>query len=127
MRDRTKPRDEITLLDVLIDGFEKNEVLHGYHMRVLPLPNEQRAVVTFGAFVDEATRWYGPPARTLEANGRRLAAWRELEIRQAGQGILVRIWSAWFCDWWHDDATWNGDPLKAIYEWIGEETDASPL
>jgi hypothetical protein len=124
---RTKSRDQITLLDVLIDGFEKNEVLDGFHTRVLPCADEQQAIAKFGAFVGEATRWLGPPARTLESDGRRLAAWPEVEIRQAGRGILVRVWSAWFRDWWHDEATWAGDPLDAVYDWLGEEMDSSRL
>jgi hypothetical protein len=32
-----------TLLDVLIDGFEKNEIMDGFHWRDLPMPDEARA------------------------------------------------------------------------------------
>ena len=124
---RGKSRDEITLLDVLIDGFEKNEILGGYHSRSLPLRDEATAVRTFGNFVAETTRWQGPPVRTLEHDGRRLAAWRDFEIRQAGCGILVRVWSPWFGDWWHEPAVWDDDPLKDVDEWIAEDRNASQL
>jgi len=35
--------DDATLLDVLIDGFEKNELIDGFHWRQLPMPNEHAA------------------------------------------------------------------------------------
>lgn len=40
---------DATLLDVLIDGFEKNEVLRGFHGRLLPMPDEAAAVEKFTA------------------------------------------------------------------------------
>jgi hypothetical protein len=33
-----KSPEDASLLDVLIDGFEKNEVLDGFHPRDLPMP-----------------------------------------------------------------------------------------
>ena len=119
---RGKPREEITLLDILIDGFEKNEVLDGFHWRVLPMPDEAAAVRKFNDFAQEARRRKGPPTRELDTAARRFAAWPDLDIRQAGHGILIRVWSAWFRDWWHERATWKGEPLDAVYAWIDEET-----
>jgi hypothetical protein len=55
-----KPRDPLSLLDVLIDGFEKNEIFEGFHWRQLPMPDEASARRTFAAFVDEAKRLEGP-------------------------------------------------------------------
>ena len=87
---RGKPREEISLLDVLIDGFEKNEILDGFHWRQLPMPDEGSACRRFAALVEEARRWKGTPAQVREEPGRGLAVWPDLEIRQAGRGILVR-------------------------------------
>ena len=127
MKPRTKSRDKITLLEVLTDGFEKNEILYGYHTRVLPLPTEPDAIAKFGEFVDEVKRWQGEPKRSLEQTGRRLAAWSDLEIRQAGCGVMVRVSSAWFTDWWSDENVWAHDPLGDVYEWLAEDTKSAPL
>jgi hypothetical protein len=116
-----KPRHQLTLLDVLIDGFEKNEILDGFHGRDLPMPDEASARRTFAAFVDEAKRWKGPPVHEREERGRHLAAWSDLEIRQAGRGILVRVRPPWFSNWWHDRATWEGDPMQAVHDALREE------
>jgi hypothetical protein len=43
MADDRRPEDA-TLLDVLTNGFEKNEVLRGFHWRVLPMTDEAAAV-----------------------------------------------------------------------------------
>jgi hypothetical protein len=112
---------EATLLDVLIDGFEKNEVLHGWHWRELPMPDEALAARKFGALSDEARRWKGEPLRSKESDGRRLATWSDLEIRQIGRGIVVRAKAPCFSRWWHDRKTWDGDPMRPIVDWISEE------
>ena len=122
-----KPRDQLSLLDVLIDGFEKNEIFEGFHWRDLPMPDEASARRAFTTFVDEAKRWKGPPGREREERGRRLAAWPDLEIRQADRGILVRVRAPWFSTWWHDRATWQGDPTQAVHDWLREERQPRPL
>jgi hypothetical protein len=119
MREGTSPQDA-TLLDVLIDGFEKNEALDGFHWRDLPMPDEPEAVRKFAALTDEATHWKGQPARFEQACPRRIAAWPDLEIRQIGRGIMVRVRAPWF-RWWHDPKTWEGDPIDPIYDWLHEE------
>lgn len=48
----------------------------------------------------------------------------DLEIRQLGRGIMVRVRAPWFSDWWHEDVTWEGDPIGPIYEWLREERGA---
>ncbi len=116
-----KLQDDATLLDVLIDGFEKNEVMHGFHWRQVPMPNEGAAALKFASLAAEAQRWKGTPLRTEERSGRRLAAWSDLEIRQAGCGIVVRVKAPWFSSWWHEPKTWSGDPVAQIFEWIEEE------
>ena len=113
--------EDATLIDVLVDGFERNEVLRGFHDRVLPLPDEASAVRKFGSFVHEAVHWKGPPLRRDKDRRRRLAAWADLEIRQAGRGVTVRVKAPRFSDWWQDASTWAGDPLREIYEWLAEE------
>jgi hypothetical protein len=120
MRESRTP-EEATLLDVLIDGFEKNEILGGFHWRTLPMPDEDAALRKFTALCEEAQRWKGSPPRVEEQPGRRLAAWPDLEIRLAGRGLLVRARAPWFSEWWHEEATWQGDPLGPIYDWSAEE------
>jgi hypothetical protein len=119
MREGKTQRDA-SLLDVLIDGFEKNEALDGFHWRNLPMPDEPEAVRKFAALAGEATRWMGQPARFEDAGPRRIAAWPDLEIRQIGRGIMVRARAPWF-QWWHDHKTWEDDPLGPIYDWLNEE------
>lgn len=119
MREGTSQQDA-TLLDVLIDGFEKNESLDGYHWRDLPMPDEPEAVRKFAALVSEAMRWKGKPARFEDAGPRRIAAWPDLEIRQIGRGIMLRARAPWF-HWWHDGKTWKDDPMGPIYDWLREE------
>lgn len=115
-----KTPNDATLLDVLVDGFEKNEVIHGFHYRQLPMSNERAALAKFSSLTDEARHWKGPPTREEETPGRRLAAWPDLEIRLAGHGLMVRARMTRFSDWWHDKRTWQGDPLGPVWEWIAE-------
>ena len=112
---------DITLLDILIDGFEKNEILRGYHWRTLPMPDEAGAIQTFESLVEEARRWKGQPRRVLDGRSRRLASWPDLEIRQLGRGILIRARAPNFDRWWHEETTWKGDPVGPIFEWIEED------
>ena len=74
MTKRRTPEDA-TLLDVLIDGFEKNELLEGFYWRQLPMPDERAAARKFDALTDEARRWKGPP--TPERDSR---LWRSARI-----------------------------------------------
>jgi hypothetical protein len=117
--EKGQPADA-TLLDVLIDGFEKNEVLGGLHGRLLPMPDEASAVQKFTNLTDEATRWKGAPLRSEEREGRRLSLWLDLEVRQAGRGVMVRARTPRFGDWWHEESTWAGDPMGAIFAWLNE-------
>lgn len=107
---RTTSREDATLIDVLIDAFEKNQVFGGFHWRDLPMPDDDSAHRKFLAFNDEARRWKGAPTRSLDDNGRRLAAWPDLEIRQLGRGVMVRVRAPGFDRWWHAETTWNGIP-----------------
>lgn len=118
---RTTSQEDATLLDVLIDGFEKNEILDGFHWRNLPMPDEDAAIRKFRALLDEARRWKGEPARLEDEPPRRVAAWPQLEIRQVGRGIMVRARAPWFAGWWHERQTWEGDPMGPIYDWLREE------
>jgi hypothetical protein len=121
---RQRTPEDATLLDILIDGFEKNEVIEGFHWRQLPLPTEHAAARKFWSLADEARRWKGPPTRVDDRPGRRLSAWPDLEIRQAGRGLVLRIRASQFNDWWHDEQTWQGDPLGSAFDWIAEEREA---
>lgn len=118
-----------TLLDVLIDGFEKNEILGGFHWRVLPLPDEATARERFDAFLDEARRWKGEPdhmdADPQRDGARRHAAWPDLEIRQAGRGVMVLAGRTDFHRWWNDATTWAGNPLAELYDWLADDRPGS--
>jgi hypothetical protein len=113
--------EDATLIDVLVDGFEKNEVIEGFHWRQLPLPDEAAAIRKFGGLVEEAQRWKGAATRHGEDRGRRVAAWPDLEIRQVGRAVLVRVRTAQFGNWWRADETWSGKPFRALYDWLAEE------
>jgi len=121
MTEEKKQPVDATLLDVLIDGFEKNEVLGGFHGRLLPMPDEAAAVQKFQSLTDEARRWKGLPVRGEEHGGRRLSVWRDLEIRQAGRGVMVRARAPRFDCWWHERTTWAEDPMGAIFAWLQDE------
>lgn len=123
MAERRTPEDA-TLLDVLLDGFEKNEIMGGFHWRTLPMPDEHAALRKFTSLSGEAERWKGPPTRGEEQPGRRLAAWPDLEIRLARRGLMVRARAPWFSDWWDEKETWRGEPLGPVYDWIAEERDS---
>jgi hypothetical protein len=119
MPPRRSPEDA-TLLDVLIDGFERNELLAGFHYRKLPLPDEQTARRKFASLSDEARRWKGAPDDGEESGSRRRASWSDLEILQAGSGVMIRVRSPFFADWWHDEGTWRNDPMDELHAWIDE-------
>jgi len=48
-------------------------------------------------------------------------AWFDMEVRQAGRGIMVRVKAPRFDDWWGETATWAGDPMGPMYDWIGDD------
>jgi hypothetical protein len=114
---------EASLLDVLVDGFEKNEILHGFHWRELPCPSPAIARQRFTTFRDEATRWKGPPDHVVDDGQRRKAVWPDLEIVQVGRGVQVRVRAPWFGNWWHDTLTWEGDPMAGVWAWWREERE----
>lgn len=70
-----------------------------------------------------ATRLERSPDRDVEEAGRRLVAWSDLEVRQAGCGIVIRVQTPRFADWWHDAVTWEGDPMGLVHAWVTEERD----
>jgi hypothetical protein len=117
---RTTSQEAATLLDILIDGFEKNESFGGFYRRELPMPDEGAAVRKFHALAEEARRWKGAPVQLQEDTVRQLAAWPDLEIRQAGRGVMVLARTPGFGAWWHDEETWDGDPMDAVYAWLLE-------
>ena len=83
--------------------------------------SEDLAAERFRAFTEEATRWKGVPERRADDGARRLAVWPDLEIRQAGRGVMVRARAPWFSHWWHEEKTWEGGPMGAIWAWLEEE------
>lgn len=87
------------------------------------MPDEGTAERKFDALAEEAQRWKGPPERRQEDAVRRLAAWPDLEIRQAGRAVMVLARAPGFDSWWHDKRTWEGDPMGAAYAWLREDRD----
>lgn len=92
---------------------------------MLPLQSEGAALEKFLALAEEARRWKGEPTRTVDADTRRLVGWADLEIRQAGRGVVVRVRAPWFSGWWCDPATWQGEPMGRVYDWLAEEDRAA--
>jgi death-on-curing protein len=124
---RTAEPADATLLAVLIDGFEKNEVWGGFHHRDLPMPDERSAIAMFVARAREATAWMGPCVQEQREGPRRLARWPDLEIRQAGRGVMVRAREAHFSDWWHASGTWKDDPMGLLRAWVDEDQTPRPV
>ncbi len=122
---RSTSQEAATLLDILVDGFEKNEAFGGFHRRELPMPDEGAAARKFHALAEEAQRWKGPPERRQESAMRRLAAWPDREIRQAGRGVMVLARAPGFGAWWHDERTWEGNPMGAARAWLHEDRDST--
>lgn len=118
---KKRTTEEASLLDILVDGFEKNEVLDGFHWRDLPLPSTALAVEKFDSLVAEAQRWKGEPSRLETRADRRQAAWTDLDIRQKGPGIRVLVKAPRFDDWWHDPLVWSEDPMGALRDWLHDE------
>jgi hypothetical protein len=112
-----------SLLDTLVDGFEKNEVFDGFHERVLPMLDEAAAVLKFEELANEARRWKGEPVNEEGHGDRRLVTWRDLEILQRGRGILVRARAPWFDRWWHRRSTWADDPMGLVRDWQRERDE----
>lgn len=106
-----------TLLDILVDGFEKNESIGGFHERVLPMPHAAAAVLKFKELAGEARRWKGAPVYEEDSGDRRIIAWKDMEILQAGRGIMVRARAPRFDRWWHQRSTWADDPLGLVSDW----------
>jgi hypothetical protein len=120
MTERRRQQDA-TLMDLLVGGFEKNEVLDGFHFRQLPMPDDVSAANKFRALVDEVRSWKGAPIHTEETPTRQLATWQGFEIRRAGRGIIVRVMAPSFDHWWSTPAAWSGDPMSQVFAWLGEE------
>jgi hypothetical protein len=127
---RSRSAIDATLLDVLVDGFEKNEILYGYHVRQLPLPDEAAARQRFEALVREATAWKGPASDLRTEVDRQRASWDDLAILQAGRGVLVLVRAPWFSEWWHGRETWVGHPMEDAWDYFEEsaarEADGAP-
>jgi hypothetical protein len=88
------------------------------------MPDETAAADKFAYLVDEARRWRGSPARVEETSARRLASWPDLEIRQAGRGLIVRVRAPRFADWWHDTRIWENDPMAAVFTWLADDRES---
>src|SRR5262245_31409227 len=61
--------DDVTLIGLLLDGFEKNESIRGWHWRELPAPDEATAVTRFQAAPERESR-RAQPVRSDEPSGK---------------------------------------------------------
>src|SRR5687767_6210738 len=86
---RTTHADKVTLIDLLLDGFEKNESIDNWYWRQLPAPDEATAIRKFDEFAAEGRRWKGEPLETVEDPDRRALVWADFQIRQKGRGVIV--------------------------------------
>ena len=109
--------EETTLLAVLVDCFEKNEVIDGCFHRWLPLGDPQTADRKFREFRDELARWKGSPRAEDAGLGWQRADWGDIRIKQGGRGIMVWVARTGVRDWWHAEETWDGDPLADVWDW----------
>ena len=83
-----------------------------------------RARAKFDSLSVEVTAWKGLAVDTTDKDGRASATWADLELRQAGRGILIRVLAPWFGDWWHAANTWDDDPMDQLYDWLAEDRNA---
>ena len=107
---------------LLRDGL-RGELIFPYEM-ALARPARAELAPRFAevrAWIDEARRWKGEPTRLEDRGGRRLAVWPDLELRQAGRGVMVRVRAPDFSAWWHASDTWSDDPMAAVHDWIEED------
>lgn len=121
-----KSQTKATLLDVIVDGFEGfqgcMESVGGWRQRQLPMPTEQEAMAKYVEFVFEAARWKGSAKWDTDTEDRKIAKWPDLQIRWEGRGVLVLVPDPRFDSWWHQAATWEGDPMDAVTQtFYGEE------
>ena len=116
----TARAQDTSLLTVIADAFEKNELMKGWFWRQLPLPDAAWAERKYEEFLEEITRWKGPPLLAERTSSRRRAAWGDIRIQQVGRGVMVWLRDGRVRDWWHDAATWAGDPMSAAWDWEGE-------
>lgn len=116
---------DISLLQAIAFCFEKQEIFDGWAQRLCPFPTEQDASVTFTVWIEELTRWKGPPLSDAMHTSRR-AAWPDLRIKLAGRGIGVWIKVGSVHRWWSAPATWEGDPCAEVYDWEDNVSNGAP-
>jgi hypothetical protein len=101
-----------SLATVLVDGFEKNEILGGWHERVCPFSTDADARAAFETWAVELRSWLGPPSL---AHDDRYAWGDRARILVSGRGVGVWITcDARFREVWADQRTWEGQPLVGL-------------
>lgn len=109
--------EETSLLGMLADCFEKNELIEGWFRRELPLADPPAAGRKYREFREELVRWKGRPQAEDAGPGWQRADWGDIRMKQAGRGIMVWLRSAGVSQWWHESRIWAGDPLADAWEW----------
>jgi hypothetical protein len=112
--------DDVTLIDLLMNGFEKNECFDDWFWRQLPAPDDATAIRKFEEFAAEGRRWKGEPLETVSESDGRAIVWSDLQVRQKGRGVLVAGKSGNIASLWYADSTWNGDPMGDVFGWFSE-------
>jgi hypothetical protein len=111
---------DVTLIDLLMDGFEKNESIDNWFWRQLPAPDDATAIRKFEEFAAEGRRWKGAPLESVSDSDRRAVVWSDLQIRQQGRGVIVAGKSEHIAPVWYESNTWNGDPMGDVFAWLSE-------
>jgi hypothetical protein len=109
--------EDMSLLGVLMDCFEKNEIWDGWFLRRLPLADATTAARKYREFRDELVRWKGAPRAEETGETWRRSDWGDIRVKQAGRGIMIWARSDGVSDWWHESESWQGDPLAEAWHW----------
>lgn len=107
-----------SLLTALVDGFEQNEIVDGWHPRTCPFASDDAARVAFRLWAMEITRWLGEG----RAIGDRAVEWPK-QLRMKRDGPCVGIWIRADFDFrerWHSRAMWQGGRCDGAMEWEDE-------
>jgi hypothetical protein len=111
---------DVTLIDLLMNGFEKNESIGNWFWRQLPAPDDATAIRKFEEFAAEGRRWKGEPLESVSDSDGRAIVWSDLQVRQKGRGVIVAGRSETIAQVWYANSSWNEDPMGEVFDWFSE-------
>ena len=112
--------EDLTLLAVLSQCFEVDEMIDGYHLRTAPFGSETVAVARFAQWKSEIEHWLGPrEGEDAGGDGEdwQRAWWPDLRMKRTGRGIAFWVRSARVERWWHDTELWEDPGLDGLWQW----------